>query len=426
MSQALDGDSSPTPAASLGADVRSRVDNSSKQFSQEFRLDGATDTYDWVAGLYYYQDEKGFKALSRNLLPAASAFTQGSDAIVKTRAVAVFGQIGLHITDKVRLEMGVRYNDEKRELTRGIFTFDGLGLSATQNVRGALASPSNKSRDFTGKLGIQYQPNEDTSLYATYSRGLKSPGFSTFWGFAGGNPNDPTSNAIQTGPVGQEKLDAFEVGGKLRLLDNRLSINAAAFYYVFDGKQENPSVVNPVTGSVSALYLNIGQAEIKGAELELSYSPTPRWDIKFGGGLTDAKVTKSSLFVLDDTRNPVSIQGKRLRQVPKWNMNAILAYHIPMGGSGRLTLQGEVSAKDRENFSLYESPLGWDTSRVLANFRILWNSEDGRYNAQAFVTNAFNKNYLYTNGVQALSARGHLAAVTGAPRLWGVKLGAKF
>jgi len=72
------------------------------------------------------------------------------------------------------------------------------------------------------------------------------------------------------------------------------------------------------------------------------------------------------------------------------------------------------------NISLADIP-----SYGLVNFRVMWESEDQRFNVQAFVTNAFKKTYF--NGVSdANLGAGSLLTQVGEPRLWGVKFGANF
>ena len=61
----------------------------------------------------------------------------------------------------------------------------------------------------------------------------------------------------------------------------------------------------------------------------------------------------------------------------------------------------------------------------VVNFRLLWESSDKKYNAQFFVTNAFNKAYF--NRINDTNApAGSLITQQAEPRLWGAKLGVAF
>ncbi|MCP3731401.1 hypothetical protein M9978_13300, partial [Sphingomonas sp. MG17] len=61
----------------------------------------------------------------------------------------------------------------------------------------------------------------------------------------------------------------------------------------------------------------------------------------------------------------------------------------------------------------------------IVNLRVMWASEDNKYTAQVFVTNALNKDY-FVRMNDAIFSSGAVIAQMGEPRLWGVKLGAAF
>lgn len=58
------------------------------------------------------------------------------------------------------------------------------------------------------------------NLYAKYSEGYRSGGYD-------GQTNSPTGFTV---PYESETLEAYEIGLKSRWLDNRLQLNAAAFF----------------------------------------------------------------------------------------------------------------------------------------------------------------------------------------------------
>src|SRR5690606_20196328 len=124
--------------------------------------------------------------------------------------------------------------------------------------------------------------------YASYSRGAKSGGFNATW-----NPGALQSNVITTGPVGQETLDSFEIGAKHQFLDNKLRVSGAAFLYLYQGKQQSVTSFDPSTLTTSNVFINSGDAEMYGAELELSYVPSDRWDITLAGGLLETRIVDS-------------------------------------------------------------------------------------------------------------------------------------
>ena len=420
----VDGDGSTTPST-LGQRVFVELRNTTEQFSEELRLQGDTDTVNWVAGLFYYQDSKG-TGTAINVRSNTNALIQRapSQARVDTKSGAVFGQVDWKFVDQLTLTAGARYTIENRELVQATLgpIVTAAGAGALIDVRSQVAETDPVTRDVTGRVSLTWEPTPDNSLYASYSRGAKSIGYSVF--YTGGTA---ASNALQTGPVGQEHIDAFEIGSKNRFLHRSLSLNLAGFYYIFGGKQELLAVADSLGPApiLSTRFLNVGTVEMYGGEAELTYTPSERWDFALNGGLLHSKITKSPVIFNGPRLGRVSLVGKPLPQSPKWNVNATFAHHIPTKSSGIFTLQAEGRAQAAQNFGLSNDPLAMVPSYGLVNFRVMWESDNKKLNAQVFVTNAFNK--LYFSSISDVnSASGAFITQIGEPRLWGVKLGVNF
>ena len=157
--------------------------------------------------------------------------------------------------------------------------------------------------------------------YISYNRGFKSGGF------------DPTST---TAPLSfkPEVLDAYEVGLKSELLDRHLRINGAAFYYDYRDVQ-----LNTYRNSVLVIY-NGNSAKIYGLDLDVTAVPVRGLSLTAGLSLIHGRygnfpVTRTvrdpvTGAVSVDPANPtVSADGKRLQNVPDYQINAGFDYHTP-------------------------------------------------------------------------------------------------
>ncbi|WP_176488955.1 TonB-dependent receptor [Rhizorhabdus dicambivorans] len=430
----VDGDQSSTPSGLQNQNIQAQFNNRSRQFSEELRLQGTTDTLNWVTGIYYYQDRKRSDApLTVRNNTGGLLQSVRSRSRVDTKSGAVFGQADWEFADQWTLSAGARYTIENRELKQADVTLTtAAGALPPLDILSGVTDPDPVTKDVTGRVSLTWEPTTENSLYASYSRGAKSVSYSTFYSATGGatpagRAAALATNAALTGPVGQEHLDAFEIGSKNRFLDRTLTLNLAGFYYLFDGKQELLSVGDLSTGVpiVTSRFLNIGKARIYGAEVELNYAPNDRWDFNVSGGLLNTKITDSPLILSSPNLGLVPLEGKPIPQTPKWNLSATIAHHIPVSGLGVFTLQAEGRAQAKQNFVLTNDPIVDLPSYGIVNFRVLWESEDKKFNAQAFVTNAFSKDYFARMNDTAFSA-GVLVAQMGEPRLWGVKLGVAF
>ena len=76
----------------------------------------------------------------------------------------------------------------------------------------------------TGRLILDWTPDDDTLMYAMYNVGYKSGGFRL--------------GAIQPNPTfKQEKVNSYEVGLKKTFLDKRVLVNTAAYWYWYKNMQ---------------------------------------------------------------------------------------------------------------------------------------------------------------------------------------------
>ena len=133
-------------------------------------------------------------------------------------------------------------------------------------------------QETTGRLGIDWQMNENTMIYGFLSRGYKP-----------GGANPPISQEFQSDSAfdfEQEDIDAIEIGIKNTLLDGTMILNANFFMYDYEGLQVARIKNN------TALNENI-DAEMMGAEIELFWQPTEALALDFTYSWLDSEVDGS-------------------------------------------------------------------------------------------------------------------------------------
>ncbi len=126
-------------------------------------------------------------------------------------------------------------------------------------TRTLTGSPSEVTfKEWSGRLGFDWQISNDSMIYAFFSRGYKPGGF---------NPAIPPAfQASSSFTFEPEKINAFEIGSKNVLMDGSLVLNGAAFFYDYSGLQVTRIANN------SSLNDNI-DADIYGLELEAMWRP---------------------------------------------------------------------------------------------------------------------------------------------------------
>ena len=138
----------------------------------------------------------------------------------------------------------------------------GPGPTYNPPPGGGLTFSQLNQHNVSWRVGLNWKPMRDTLLYANISQGYKG----------GSYPTVALASLVQTRPVVQEGLLAYEVGFKAALLDKQMQINGAAFYYNYTDKQILGAVSDVVYGSLPAL-VNVPKSHIVGFELSGSYAP---------------------------------------------------------------------------------------------------------------------------------------------------------
>ena len=150
---------------------------------------------------------------------------------IETEAWAIYGQATWHATDDLRLTLGLRYSDEKKD---GVgqpvsgFFYDNMDLTG-----GTIeTNVSTFDDDFLDPaLIVEFDVSEDVMVYASYKESYRSGGFNQP-AVLGRLSNETYGSDFN---FGAEEIAAYELGMKGTWGNFRY--NAAAFYYDFTDKQ---------------------------------------------------------------------------------------------------------------------------------------------------------------------------------------------
>ena len=155
-------------------------------------------------------------------------------------------------------------------------------VPAFGETRFVTGSPTEASwEEPSGRVGFDYQVNEDLMVYGFYSRGYKPGGF---------NPAIPAEfQDTSAFTFDAEAVNAFEVGAKTTLADGRAQVNVAGFLYQYAGLQATRIRNN------TSINENI-DANLMGLELEALWRPErlPGVTVDFAYGYLSSEVDGSS------------------------------------------------------------------------------------------------------------------------------------
>ncbi|KCZ49275.1 TonB-dependent receptor [Hyphomonas pacifica] len=313
--------------------------NGQKQFSQELRLASQGEKLKWVVGAYYMNDETTSESaydILRALRPLFASPTNPTGAspensviflsypyTQETDSYAIFGQADYEIAPRLFLSAGLRWSADEKSMD--------YSSTAEQAVTLFTYQADKTFSDWSGKLGLKYDLTDTTNVFASYSRGYKSGGF------FGGNADSPE----QIDPYNNETVDAFEIGSKSDLLDNRLRMNLSGFYYDYQDIQAYSTVER---GGLTVQVLdNAASAEMYGAEAEFVARPTANLDLSWGFAWLHAEYGDYKSLGDD-------YSGNKMPQSPEFSMTGRAAYTVNLDSGVQITPSVDMSYRSKVYF----------------------------------------------------------------------------
>lgn len=371
-------------------------------FTQEFRLDGSTDSMRWVTGFYYlYIDNENVSGLSGlpNNVAGFGSFDEPREAELETKSYSLFGQVDIDLGDTFTLVSGLRVTREEKEYQFNV----GFVLPSPVNfvwdpLTAPIVSFNDETSDtlITGKLQLDWKPNDDLLVYAGINRGVKAGSFNS-----GGS-----SIAPATIPYDEEVLTAYEIGFKSTIFDGAARFNGAVYYYDYKDYQAARwlGFANLITNN---------DASTVGAEMELITSPTDNLDVLLTVGIFDAEV------------EDVQVTSTLTRDVqptfaPEKTASALVRYSLPNEIlNGTLALQADVTYQSETYHNLTNFDSTKMDSYTLGNLRASWVSSDEIWSLDVFVNNVTDERY-NTVGFDLSQVCGCNEEAQGKPRWWGI------
>ncbi|NIB38614.1 TonB-dependent receptor [Pseudomaricurvus alkylphenolicus] len=438
--------------------VNVHLDEDYDQFSQEFRIASPVDqTVSWQAGVFYQDWDMEleedlefplnglFEQIGTAVNPVALPALAPLGAAANLAAVAnldgtsihrnystgsemwaAFAQVTWNITDQLRLTVGGRYTEEKKEGARRLSVIDFqtgmLGASLNANPANPWESPADTynffwdidteqvsadgnghhlsgTRDeesFTPMINVQWDMGEDTMVYFSYTEGYKAGGY------------DARANNNQNFEFEPEEADAFELGVKTGYMDGRGELNLAVYYTDYADLQ-----VSQFDGSLGFNVGNIKKTIVQGVELDGRFAATENLTISYALSYLDhaykdfkngncyfGQIESVAADSNGDGRDDDGIcdwSGQRGQYTPKYRANLSFDYLVPEFVSGMdLRTVLNVNWKDKENVDQNMDPDFVQEPITLVDLRLSLANENWEFALAS--KNLLNEEYLSYNG----------------------------
>ncbi|HMB44094.1 MAG TPA: TonB-dependent receptor, partial [Luteimonas sp.] len=466
-------DEDGTNRINLYFDTANRERN--RSFYQEFKLSGANDRADWIAGASYY-DEHARQASETNAftdsintvllhvvgLPVYSLLdnymrTHGmpyrflGDSWRETmanegrfKAYAGFGDVIWHLNDRVNLTTGLRYTHDSKqfswfngprqapELDATIAQLDQIGFWTSNpflplirevfetdivfdlppGVENQLIERRNAWSDFSPRLVLDYRPHDHLMWFGSVTKGYKAGGF----------------NSVEVGSLfNNEDVWNYEAGFKSSFPDQRLTLNGSAYYYVYSNKQSIRLDPNSAGSGVPQYLIDTADEQAWGMEFESRWRPTDALGLQASLAYIEAtykdKITSTGVDLsgqpTGEPKLSLSLGGNYRWQTARGDVEFSLL-HSYRGKSlcnSDSQLQGSCSASP--NFRT-------GAAQQRTDLRLGWTSLNQTWGLALYGNNIFNKRYVTGISNLTTSVFGTAAASVTQPRAWGLEMTARF
>lgn len=464
---------------SVGVFKAARQDETAKQVSLEGRIAGTAGPVDYIAGLFYFDEDTTFKG----------AFNQYSlvnfpNSEAGTTSWATFSRLVFNVSDNFRVVGGIRYTEDKKRIdvsqfgltaicvttplpncsslptmpvsssieeavslidpsffVSGLTPLDvpvgvpvpyvsPIGQAAIMIRSRTVVQDSSNFNRVTWRGALEYDLTPDNLLYASYESGYRSGGFNTTFGRETYTP---------------EYIDAFTLGSKNEFFGGRLRLNIEGFIWKYRDQQFSHLGLD-LAGASSFFTENIGRSTLQGVDVDFRVAPTRKTIITGAVQYLDAKNTRfvyqvpnQSPIVTPVTSCPVSTStintasrpiaayaincaGTRPLNAPKWTVNLGIEQTISLG---RLDLvangDGQYRSTRELDFAYLPTSRSGEDLTLAASLTL--RPEDRKWFVSAFVRNLTNNDVLTshqfgTSNVTSVSYE--------PPRTYGVRAGIDF
>jgi iron complex outermembrane receptor protein len=326
---------------------------------------------------------------------------------METESYAAFFQGEYELSEQWSVIAGIRWTEDEKNINAIPLCFDagsgadfGLPDDPCPLFFGGSAQvgpplDSNRSEgEWSGLFELDWRPNEDWLVYGKYSRGNKAGGYN-----AGAAMIFDVATSFE---YEGEILTSYEAGFKATLFDGKARLNASLFYYDYADfqsfSQQGPNLIVFNT-----------DAENKGGEIELMANPAEGWDFLLGLSFQDA-MQKDVEFGLETRDRPMP-------NSPNITFNGLGRYEWPAFG-GYMSAQLDFNYVDERALNGIDHPGLIDDSYVVANARLGYVTEDGKWDASLWVKNFTDEEYVPT-AFDLTTFTGIIVDAPGAPRWFG-------
>jgi iron complex outermembrane receptor protein len=355
------------------------------QFTEEVRATSKfSSPVNFMIGTFY--EKAYFNTYAQN---AAIAPYNVFEFHIPNNVYSGFAQALWDITSTLELAAGVRQTSEEKSL---LLTRDGVAQPA--------ANPKGTFNNTSPEVTLTWRPSSELTAYAAYKSGFKSGGYAqTVTGNGPPLPSNPPMDFLYS----PEKVNGFEGGLKVALLDRSLRVDTTVYDYKYSNLQESSydvrtgvpvlRVLNAASARQEGIEINGAYALVQGLQLTGMVNYNRSYFLNFVSpcftGQSIAEGCNLNLNSATGVFTSQSLAGRSFTNAPLWVGALGFSYgrHI---GKLRFELGADATAKSSYNASSYLSPGGVQNSFAMISGQVRLMSQSGSWEIGIFGKNLTN------------------------------------
>jgi len=304
----------------------------------------------FTAGFYYqdadfrYENQTTAAEFAPYTTPVGGTTLIEQAGTVSSIQTSGFIELTYEAAEGLRLIAGARYVEEEvtslSVTSKAAFGGGPSGLqppfviSDVNALAGLFGIPLEETFKLTKTLprvSVEWDLNEDAMVYGIIATGVRNGNLNPFTSALRGAGTPPSPAAFAAArSFDEDGVLSYEVGLKTRWMDNRLVVNAAAYYTQYD----DPQIV---TSNPFVLTVNGPDEEILGLEIQSNWRANRNFSFYFNGNWQHAEFVDGAVLT-----NPATLAGLGFTEdlragnepvnTPEWQMALGVDFRRPVEG----------------------------------------------------------------------------------------------
>ncbi|REC42279.1 TonB-dependent siderophore receptor [Chryseobacterium sp. 5_R23647] len=274
---------------------------------------------------------------------------------INTRRIGAYAQDFISLTKEFKVIAGLRWSYIENMPT--------LNTKFKTNLKSEVNNSATSDQAISPKAGLVYTPNENLSVFATYTNSFIAN----------------TGQTIYNEALKPTTVDQYEIGAKKNIWNNAVAINLSLYQIINQNSYQTALFTASGAANVDSNFKEfVGKMRSRGVELDITGNPMSNLSI-IGG------ISYNNSVYLDTPEKIGYVENQRLVRTPATTANLSLFYTFTQGIKG---LKIGASA-----YYIGDRLAGWNDTKTGANSLVARNGVSRVFEVKDYTTVALSAGY---------------------------------